>query len=236
MATASSLSQRDILRFWLPLASTWLMMAFEGPFLAALIARLSDPRYDLAAYGVAFAVAVIIEAPVIMMLGASTAMVDGRISYVRLRRFTMALNGLTTICMLLLVATPAFALIFHEWMGLDERVAELTHGALVILLPWPAAIGYRRFHQGLLIRSGSTRLVAYGTAVRLTSMTATALALFVMTNLPGAWVGAGALSMGVLAEAVVARYLANIEVSRLRSVDAPEGTPVTYRDRRVPPL
>ena len=108
MTTPSTLSQRDILRFWLPLASTWLMMAFEGPFLAALIARLPDPRYNLAAYGVSFAVAVIIEAPVIMMLGASTALVDGRVSFLRLRRFTQILNVLTTLGMLILVATPAF--------------------------------------------------------------------------------------------------------------------------------
>jgi len=230
MTTPIPLRQRDILRFWLPLASTWLMMAFEGPFLAALIARLPDPRYNLAAYGVAFAVAVIIEAPVIMMLGASTALVDGRISYLRLRRFTMALNVLTTLAMLVLVATPAYESAFQGWMGLEERVADLTRGALVILLPWPAAIGYRRFHQGLLIRSGSTRLVAYGTAVRLTSMAVTASVLFLGTQLPGAWVGASALSIGVLTEAVVARYLATSEIRHLTSVDAPSGTPVTYRD------
>ena len=230
MTTPPTLRQRDILRFWLPLASTWLMMAFEGPFLAALIARLSDPRYNLAAYGVAFAVAVIIEAPVIMMLGASTALVDGKTSYLRLRRFTMALNGLTTLAMLVLVATPAYESIFQGWIGLDERVADLTHGALMILLPWPAAIGYRRFHQGLLIRSGSTRLVAYGTAVRLSSMTVTASVLFLVSDLPGAWVGACALSVGVLTEAVVARYLATSEVRYLASADAPAGTPVTYRE------
>jgi hypothetical protein len=230
MATPTPTRQREILRFWLPLASTWLMMAFEGPFLAALIARLPDPRYNLAAYGVAFAVAVIIEAPVIMMLGASTALVDGRISYLRLRRFTLALNVLTTFSMLVLVATPAYETIFLDWIGLEAKVADLTRGALVILMPWPAAIGYRRFHQGLLIRSGSTRLVAYGTAVRLTSMTVTALVLFLVSNLPGAWLGASALSVGVLTEAVVARYLANSEVRHLKSEDAPAGKPVTYRD------
>jgi hypothetical protein len=39
-----------------------------------------------------------------------------------------------------------------------------------------------------------------------------------------------ALSTGVVAEAAVARYLANGEVRRLTSGDAPPGTPVTYRD------
>ncbi len=230
MATPTPIRQRDILRFWLPLASTWLMMACEGPFLAALIARLPDPRYNLAAHGVAFAMAIIIEAPVIMMLGAATALVDGKIPYRKLRRFTMALNVLMTLGMLFLVATPAYELVLQGWIGLDERIAELTRGAMAILLPWPAAIGYRRFHQGLLIRGGSTRLVAYGTAVRLTSMTTTALVVFLVSDLPGAWVAACALSMGVLVEAAVVRYLASNEIRYLNSADAPAGTAVTYRD------
>ena len=230
MTPPTPLRQRDILRFWLPLASTWLMMACEGPFLAALIARLPEPRYNLAAYGVAFAMAIIIEAPVIMMLGAATALVDGRNSYIRLRRFTMILNVLMTLGMLVLVATPAYELVLQGWIGLDERIAQLTRGAMAILLPWPAAIGYRRFHQGLLIRSGSTRLVAYGTAVRLTSMTMTALVVLFVSDLPGAWIAACALSMGVLVEAAVVRYLANSEVRYLTSAAAPTGTPVTYGD------
>ncbi len=45
-------SQAFIFRFWLPLAATWIMMAAEGPFLAAVIARLPDPTFNLAAYGV----------------------------------------------------------------------------------------------------------------------------------------------------------------------------------------
>lgn len=224
------LRQRDLFRFWLPLASTWLMMAFEGPFLAALIARLADPLHNLAAYGVAFAVAILVEAPVIMMLGASTALVDGRVSFLRLRRFTHALNVITTLGMALLVLTPAFPQVFEGWIGLDPRVATLTRGALMILLPWPAAIGYRRFHQGLLIRSGTPRKVAYGTTVRLTSMSATAFAFFTFTDIPGAWIGATALSMGVLTEAAAARIMARKEVQRLGTMVAGPASGVTYGD------
>lgn len=203
-------------------------MAFEGPFLAALIARLADPLYNLAAYGVAFAVAVIVEAPVIMMLGASTALVDGRVSFRRLRRFTLALNVGTTLAMVLLVLTPAFPAVFEGWIGLDPRVAHLTRGALVILLPWPAAIGYRRFHQGLLIRSGTPRKVAYGTTVRLVAMSATAFSLFFLAEIHGAWIGAAALSAGVLSEAVAARFMARKEVRRLVAPDARQGTDTSY--------
>ena len=79
-------SQREILAFWLPMAGTWLMMAAEAPFLAALIARLAEPKYNLAAFGVAYAIAILVEAPVIMILSASTALVEGPVSLRRLRR------------------------------------------------------------------------------------------------------------------------------------------------------
>ena len=166
---------RDLFRFWVPLQATWLMMSLEGPFLAAVIARLAEPKHNLAAYGVAFALAILVEAPVIMMMSASTALVDRAGIYRRLRNFMWMLNGGITVSMLLLLFTPLWVLLTDTWMGLDPEVARLTRGSLFILLLWPAAIGYRRFYQGLLIRSGRTRLVAWGTVIRLVAMIATAL-------------------------------------------------------------
>ena len=72
---------RRILRFWLPLEATWLMMAAEGPFLAAVIARLPAAKENLAAFGVATALAWIVESPIIMMLSASNALVRDKIAY-----------------------------------------------------------------------------------------------------------------------------------------------------------
>lgn len=74
-------SPRRILAFWFPLAATWLMMAVEGPYVAAIIARLADPTLNLAAYGVAFSFAFIAEAPIIMVMTASNALVRDRASY-----------------------------------------------------------------------------------------------------------------------------------------------------------
>ena len=92
-----ALTQGRIFRFWLPLAATWLMMAVEGPFLAAVIARLAEPVYNLAAYGVAFSLALVVEAPVIMLMSAATALARNRLSYVRLRTFTHLLNAGVTV-------------------------------------------------------------------------------------------------------------------------------------------
>jgi progressive ankylosis protein len=201
-------SQRAIFLFWAPLAAQWVMMALEGPFLAAVIARMDDPVHNLAAYGVAFALAILVESPVIMLMSASIALVEDGASYRRMRAFANALNAGATALLLLVLAPPVYAGLMVGLLGLPLPVVDLVYGALWLLLPWPAAIGYRRFVHGVLIRAGLTRRVAYGTLLRLAGMAAAATLLYAYTDIPGAWVGAAALSAGVCTEALAARAMA----------------------------
>jgi len=205
-------------------------MAVEGPFLAAVIARLGEPEFNLAAYGVAFSFAMLIEAPIIMMMSAATALAGDRGSFLALRRFAYALNALITAVMGVLLLPAVFRFVAETLIGLPHEVASLTHVAVAILLPWPAAIGYRRFYQGILIRHNLTRRVAYGTVVRVLGMTVTALSLYAFTKLPGAWVGAAALSAGVTMEAIASRFMARIVVKDLmRGSGKMPGPPLTTR-------
>lgn len=210
----STLTYRQIFLFWLPLAGTWLMMAVEGPYLAAIIARLDRPTENLAAFGVAFAFAIIIEAPVIMLMAAATALVRNRHSYLALRRFAYGLGAILTGAQLVVVLPPVFAWI-ADMVGLPPEVARLTHQGLAIMLPWPVAIGYRRFRQGLLISHNLTRRVAYGTVLRLVTMSIVALVASRIPSLQGVHVGAAALAVGVVVEAVASRWMTREIVSKL---------------------
>jgi progressive ankylosis protein len=230
-----ALTQRRILLFWAPLALQWVMMAIEGPFLAAVIARMGDPAFNLAAYGVAFAFAILVESPVIMLMSASTALVDDATSYRRLRSFTHALNAGSTALLLFVLVPPVYRFLMTTLLGLPEQVGSLVYGALWLLLPWPAAIGYRRFLHGVLIRSGRTRLVAYGTILRLAGMGGAALLLYHGTALPGAWVGAIALSAGVVTEAAAAHVMARGAVRELIAAGSREenGAPTAPGFREI---
>jgi len=225
-------TQKSILFFWLPLAATWIMMATEGPFLAAVIARLPDPTFNLAAHGVAFALAILIEAPVIMLMSAATSMVKDRSSFLKLRNFSRALCLGTTGVLLVVLIPPVYDVLIPGAMGVPREVAELTYGALWFMLPWPSAIGYRRFLQGVLIRSGKTKLVAYGTVIRLAAMLMAALIGFFVLGIPGAWVGALSLATGVTVEAVAARFMAAETVRALLNGEIDSGTTpeVSYAD------
>jgi len=225
------LNTKKILKFWIPLAGTWLMMSLEGPFIAAIIARLVDPKYNLAAYGVAFSFALIVEAPVIMMMTASTSLVKDYHSLRKLRQFSWMLNGITTAAMLILIIPNIFYFITLDLIGLPEKVAHLTHVGIMILLPWPGAIGFRRFYQGVLISNHATRRVAYGTVIRLFSMASMAMGLYIFTSLPGVYIGTAALSAGVTMEAISTRIMVNQILRKMRlsaSEDQQEGTPLTF--------
>jgi hypothetical protein len=225
-------SQRSILTFWGPLAATWLMMAAEGPLLAAVIARLPAPTYNLAAHGVAWALAILIEGPVMMLMSAATALVRGRTSYVKLRAFSRALVAATTAVLLLLLIPPVYRWITDDLIGLPREVTEVVYGALWFFLPWPAAIGYRRFLQGVLIRSGRTHLVAYGTVIRLLAMASVALLGALFLDIPGAWLAALALSSGVSVEAVVVRIMVAPTVRALLAgeLDTARSDDIRYRE------
>jgi hypothetical protein len=219
-----------VLAFWAPLAATWLMMAVEGPYVAAIIARLADPTRNLAAYGIAFSFAFMAEAPIIMMMTAANALVTDRQSLVALRRFGRQLNVGLTLVMAVALVPPIFRFATDRVIGLPAELASLTHVSTALLLPWPAAIGYRRFYQGILVRHHLPRRVAYGTVVRLVTMSIVAAGLAIATNLAGAYVGSLSLCAGVLAEAAASRWMARDIVARLLAGGSSSKAPLTRRE------
>ena len=227
----NNLSPGVIFLFWIPLALTWLMMALEGPIVASVIARLHGAKLNLAAYGVALSVAFISEGPIIMLVSTSTALVRDYSSYRKLLRFALVLNGLITFLLAILMIPRVFSFLADDVVGLPEEVSRLAYWATLLFLPWPAAIGIRRFYQGILIRHNRTRFVTYGTIIRLGSLTAAALVLSWWGSLPGACVGSLSLSVGVVCEAVASRIMAQSVLIRLKAGSADENpATLTYRE------
>ena len=59
---------------YLPLALSWLLMTTEVPLINAFLARGEEAELSLAAFGVAFAVVLVVEAPIMMVLELSIAL------------------------------------------------------------------------------------------------------------------------------------------------------------------
>lgn len=190
-------------RFYFPLAASGLLMTLQQPIVTAGIARSPEPTTALAAYGVALNIAVFLESPVQMLLPAATALAqDGR-SYRMLRRLT-TFGGLGLSALLLAIALPPLnSLIVSQWMGTPLTVAHQVAPMLLVMALWPLVVGWRRFHQGVLIRHGHTQVVGFATACRLLVIAAVVLLLVNHATIPGILVGGFALMSGAIAEAVV---------------------------------
>ncbi len=213
----SDYSQRQILLFWMPLAASWLLMSAEIPVLQAAIARLPNMETQLAAFGIATSMEIAIESPVIMLLATSTALATSARNYLALRRFMIVLNLMETAVALLMGFTPLYGYLVRGLMGIPAAIAAAAQPGMKIMVLWSAAIGFRRFLQGVLIRQGQTRWVGYGTAARLVSSAGSGIVLALATSLPGVYVGCMALMAGVLTEAVFIGLVARPTVRRLLS-------------------
>ncbi|MCA9986310.1 MAG: hypothetical protein KDE59_18505 [Anaerolineales bacterium] len=200
------MSQRRIFVFWLPLLASWLLMTGEGPVVSAIINRLPNEVIMLAAQGIAVSLSVFIESPIINMLSTGTAMVKDHASYVLVRNFTLQWLVLLTIVTIIVAFTPVFDLVVSGWLQAPPEVAVWVRPGLKIMTFWSAAIGWRRFLQGVLIGFDRTRYIAYGTAVRLAATALTAISLAVGTDWAGAIIGPTALMVGVFFEALMATW------------------------------
>ncbi len=233
--TDERLSYRQTFFLWLPLALSWLMMSVAGPVANAGISRLPDAAVNLAAHGLVMSIAVLVESPIIMILSTSVSAVRSKVSYLLLRRFVTHLTLMLTMVGLLVYFTPAYDVLFLRLMGVPPEVAEAARPALRVMLFWPAAIGWRRLYQGVLIRHGCSKLVSYGTVFRLVSLTAT-VALGVWLGVkPGALVGGLAMAVSVIVEMlVVRRWTLPVVHSEVLSVARdPSGSPPMSYGRLV---
>ncbi len=230
MSTTSDdpLTIRQVFTVWWPLAASWLLMGMEMSLVSAAIARLTDAKYHLAAFGgIVFPISLLIEAPIIMMLAASTALSADSESFRRLRRFT-TFAGIGLCCVHALVAfTPIYDLVVIPIINPpDPAMIEPGRLGLQLMSLWTWAIADRRFHQGLLIRFGRSGAVAIGTIVRLIATCSVLYAGVAHGGFPGIVVAGIALTVGVTAEMISARWFARAVV-RGPLKEAPPGEPLT---------
>ncbi len=194
---------KQILVTWWPLAASWLLMGIELPVLSAIVARLPNPEINLAAYGgVVFPLSLIIEAPIIMLLAASTALSKDWLSYRLIYRFMIITASVLTAIHLLTAFTPLFDIVVDKIIGAPQEILAPSRIGLMIMLPWTFSIAYRRFHQGILIRYGYSKAVGVGTVIRLSANVIVLISGYLYHQLPGIVVASSAVATGVVAEAI----------------------------------
>lgn len=196
-------SLRQMLVLWLPLAASIVMMVLEPSIINIALGRTLDPELALAAYGVAFSLALLIEAPILMLLDASVARSVDEEAFRLIRRFTLLLGLLVTAVGLLVSLTPLYTVVVEQWMNIPEDVAARARPTMQILSFWPLPIGWRRAHQGVLIRANRTGMITAATGARLLTLAAGLFGGLVLLPGMGAVIAGLAMDLSVMVEAAL---------------------------------
>ncbi len=225
------LKMADVFRRWWPLAASWVFMAIALPACNIILSRLPDPEVHLAAFGsIVFPIALIIEAPIIMLLATSTALSKNQESYRRLRRFMMISGGILTGIHMVIAFTPLYYTVVEQVIGAPEHIVEPARIGLMILTPWTWSIAYRRFNQGVLIRYGHSGAVGTGAAVRLSVIGAVLFLGYYSGEYSGTAVGTAANSAGVIVEAVfIGLWVRSVRADHLEAAET-EGDVLTWEN------
>jgi progressive ankylosis protein len=199
-----------LIKLWqqfIPLSLSDVSMALGDPLTITTLAHLPDARNNIAAVGVAKAIAIFCESPIIMLLHASNALAPTQASRKALWQFTLIASGLMSGLLALTTIPVVFEIVGESWLGVNPSLSNLIRSTLTIVILWPLAIGWRRYFQGLLIHSGQSNAVAQAGLVRLIVVAAILLGGFKLT-VNGAIVAGMSLVWGVIAEAIVVTFLA----------------------------
>ena len=214
---------------WWPLAASWLLMGLEVPIVSAAVARLPEATVSLAAYGgVVMPLSLLIEAPIIMLLAASTALARDLPSYRVGARFMWTTGLALTVVHAAVAFTPLYDVIVGTLLRPPAEVFEPARIGLKIMTPWTLAIAYRRYQQGVLIRFGRSRAVSAGTIVRLIAMVVSLVAGAWIGGIAGIVVGTAGTVIAVTAEAVYAGLAARpVLAGPVRAATPAPGPPLT---------
>jgi hypothetical protein len=225
----SNLTIKRIFVTWWPLAASWVLMGAELPAVSAIMARMEYPKISLAAYGgIIFPLSLIIEAPIIMLLAASTALCKDWDSYTKIRRFMMVSGASLTALHILIAFTPIYYVVVEDIIGAPALIVEPARIGLMIMTPWTWAIAYRRFNQGILIRFGYSQAIGIGTVIRLVSDGLVLMTGYLIGTISGVIVATSAVAIGVISEAIYSGIVVRPVINQNLKGVKPLGEPLTF--------
>lgn len=215
LAADSHLTNQLALKFFVPMGFSWMLMGLEGPIANFYLTRRPEKTEEGAALLILMSLAFWIESPIVDLLTTANTVADTADNYRVLRRFVLILISILSVLHILVPATSLFNVVTHNLLGIEPDVARRAHTALFMLLPWSAAIGWRRFKQGILIRQGHTKPMMKGTLVRLATLILSGLLLINTTQLPGATLAGAVIASAVCAECLYIHLASSQAVSHV---------------------
>jgi hypothetical protein len=158
------LQYAELLRFFLPVATTGVMFAISRPVLYALIARTPDAIVSIAAMRVGFDVATLFQVTANQFRHFFVTF--GNTDLPEKRRFMLLIGIAITAVMLLIAATPISNFILSDLIGITGDVLNYAREVLLWMCLLPALILWRNYYHGLLMVARKTNGMAMGGMMR----------------------------------------------------------------------
>lgn len=189
-----------MLRFHAPLAAQAVLMTLSGPLLGAMVARARDPRLELAAFWLAFTLALFAQSLCLALQQSTVALVRARAPLRAIVVSALGLGALASLAVLAVALTPIGDWVFSHLIPTTARTSALTREVLRVLAPLPLLIAVRSVASGVAVGGERTPLVALTTVTRLLVLVAALAVVSVSGRFTGAVPAAWAVVLGVAAE------------------------------------
>jgi hypothetical protein len=201
-AVSPILTRRSFLVFYLPLILTSLLTLLVQPIGSAALSRMPLALESLAVWPVMSGLIFMFRSLGMAFNEVVVALLDDPGSWKALRRFTLLLSSLTTLVLVLVVATPLAGLWFGDLSGLPENLVNIALQAFWLSLPLPALSVLQSWYQGSLLHSRKTRVITESVVVFLVVCAALLAGGVAWGRLPGLQVGWGAFSLATLTQTI----------------------------------
>jgi hypothetical protein len=152
-----TLTSRAFLDFYIPLAITTLLTMLVQPLVSAALSRMPNALESLAVWPVLFGFLLMWQSVGIAYNEAVITLLDRPYAVRGLQRFTVLLVTLTTVLLLIMVATPLATLWFKQVTVITPSLVALTRQALWLGLLLPGLRVLQSWYQGAITYSRQTR-------------------------------------------------------------------------------
>jgi MFS family permease len=192
----------DLLRFYLPLAATSILMMITHSVISGATARTLYPTLALAAYSASYSVGQIFESPCYALQRMCLTFTHGRRSFKKVARVTFSFLGILVLFLSCAAWTPLSRVIFVDILGVSEPVFKMAVPSLRVFILWPISSAVRSIYQTPIVINKQTTWLTVNMVARVVIMFAASAIL------PRIWpvgpVGAAILMLGLSTEALLA--------------------------------
>lgn len=195
--------QKDMAKFYLPLAATSILMMASHSIVSSGLARTTDAAAALAAFAVAQSLSVMFESPCYTIQRMCVALFKDKGSYNAVKQASLIVSACVTALMLAIAFTPLSRIMFLNILKVPAELYPDAVRSFRVFMVLPAFSAFRSFYQGLLIVHRRTAQLTTNMLFRLGVMLTLANVL-PRLNVTGGAVGAIILSAGIGTEGLMA--------------------------------